>query len=109
MLEIVRARYDEPSRADALIRLLDAFARDPAGGGETLTEFARANPISKLASRPFLSRVLAFESGTAAGRVNAIEGFSTFARRVSFNQRMGFSACKRAEKIGNALFLRKWQ
>ena len=85
MTEIVRVRYDEPSHAAGLVELLDAYARDPAGGGEGLSEFARANLIAELATRPFIFSVLAFEGGTAVGLINAIEGFSTFACRPLVN------------------------
>ena len=85
MIEIVRARYDEPAHAAALVELLDAYARDPAGGSEALSEFARTNLIAELATRPFIFSVLAFEGGAAIGLVNAIEGFSTFACRPLVN------------------------
>jgi ribosomal protein S18 acetylase RimI-like enzyme len=85
MIEIVRARYDEPSHAVALVELLDAYARDPAGGGEALSEFARTNLIAQLTTRPFIFSVLAFEGSAAVGLINAIEGFSTFACRPLVN------------------------
>lgn len=85
MFEIVRARYDEPIHAAALVELLDAYARDPAGGGEALSEFARTSLIAELATRPFIFSVLAFEGGAAVGLINAIEGFSTFACRPLVN------------------------
>jgi ribosomal protein S18 acetylase RimI-like enzyme len=85
MIEIVRARYDEPSHAAALVELLDTYARDPAGGGEALSEFARSNLIAELATRPFIFSVLAFEGSAAVGLINAIEGFSTFACRPLVN------------------------
>lgn len=79
MPEIIRARYDDARHADALIALLDAYACDPAGGGEPLSDFARGNLIAALAARPFVFSVLAFDDDTPVGLVNAIEGFSTFA------------------------------
>ncbi|MHB1214783.1 MAG: GNAT family N-acetyltransferase [Thiobacillus sp.] len=85
MTAIVRARYDDPAHAAALLDLLDAYARDPAGGGEPLGEFARANLVSELAARPFIFSVLAFDGDTPVGLVNAIEGFSTFACRPLVN------------------------
>ena len=66
MIEIVRARYNEPTHAAALVELLDAYARDPAGGGEALSEFARTNLVAELATRHFIFSVLAFEDGAAA-------------------------------------------
>ncbi|MBW8328133.1 MAG: GNAT family N-acetyltransferase [Thiobacillus sp.] len=85
MIEIARARYDDLAHAAALVDLLDAYARDPAGGGEPLADFARANLIDELAARPFIFSVLAFDNGTPVGLVNAIEGFSTFACRPLVN------------------------
>lgn len=85
MIAIVRARYDDPAHAAALVALLDAYARDPAGGGEPLSDFARANLVDALAVRPFIFSVLAFDGDTPVGLVNAIEGFSTFACRPLVN------------------------
>ncbi|PKO61197.1 MAG: GNAT family N-acetyltransferase, partial [Betaproteobacteria bacterium HGW-Betaproteobacteria-17] len=85
MIEIVRACYANPAHAAALLDLLDAYARDPAGGGEALDEFARNNLIAELAARPFVFSVLAFDGATPVGLVNAIEGFSTFACRPLVN------------------------
>lgn len=85
MIEVVRVRYDNPVHAAALVELLDAYARDPAGGGEALSDFARDNLVSALAARPFIFSVLAFDGGTPVGLVNAIEGFSTFACRPLVN------------------------
>jgi ribosomal protein S18 acetylase RimI-like enzyme len=85
VIEVVRARYDDPAHAAALIGLLDAYARDPAGGGEPLSDFARDKLIAELAARPFIFSVLAFDGDTPVGLVNAIEGFSTFACRPLVN------------------------
>jgi len=85
MIELARVRYDDPAHAAALVDLLDAYARDPAGGGEPLSDFARANLVDELAARPFIFSVLAFDDDTPVGLVNAIEGFSTFACRPLVN------------------------
>jgi GNAT superfamily N-acetyltransferase len=85
MIEVVRARYDNPAHATALLDLLDVYARDPAGGGEPLGDFARDHLIAELAARPFMFSVLAFDGAAPVGLVNAIEGFSTFACRPLVN------------------------
>lgn len=79
MIEVVRARYDDPAHAAALVALLDHYARDPAGGGHPLSDFARAHLAEALAARPFVFSVLAWDDGAPVGLINAIEGFSTFA------------------------------
>lgn len=73
-----RADYASPSDAAAIVSLLDAYACDPAGGGEALSDFARANLVPQLAARPQAFSVLAFEGDVPVGLVNCIEGFSTF-------------------------------
>ena len=84
-VRVCRADYGNPVHAQALVSLLDAYARDPMGGGEPLSEFAKANLIAALAARPQAFSVLAFDdllgkgAGIAVGFVNCIEGFSTFA------------------------------
>ena len=85
MIELVRARYDDPAHAAALLELLDHYARDPAGGGEPLSDLTRANLLAQLAARPFVFSVLAFDRGVPVGLVNAIEGFSTFACKPLVN------------------------
>jgi GNAT superfamily N-acetyltransferase len=85
MIELVRARYGHPAHAAALLALLDAYARDPAGGGVPLSDFARDNLIGELAARPSIFSVLAFDDGIPVGLINAIEGFSTFACRPLVN------------------------
>ena len=85
MIDIVRAHYGNPLHAAALVVLLDAYARDPAGGGEPLSDYARAHLIGELAARPIIFSVLAFDGSTPVGLINAIEGFSTFACRPLVN------------------------
>lgn len=84
-IHIARTRYDDPVHAAALVDLLDAYAREPVGGGKPLSDFARANLVDELAARPFVFSVLAFDGEIPVGLVNAIEGFSTFACRPLVN------------------------
>lgn len=73
-----QADYARASDARAIVALLDAYASDPAGGGEPLSDFARQRLVPELASRPHAFSVLAFDGEAAVGLVNCIEGFSTF-------------------------------
>lgn len=84
-LTVCRADYQNPCHAQALVRLLDAYAQDPAGGGEPLSEFARTHLVPALAARPQIFSVLAFAGEQAVGLVNCMEGFSTFACRPLVN------------------------
>ena len=74
-----RADYRSSGDAAALVMLLDAYASDPAGGGEPLSDFAKTHLVKELAARPQAYSVLAFDGAAPVGLVNCIEGFSTFA------------------------------
>jgi ribosomal protein S18 acetylase RimI-like enzyme len=80
-----RADYANPVHAAALVMLLDAYASDPAGGGQGLSDFAKANLVPGLAARPQAYSVLAFDGAQPVGLVNCIEGFSTFACKPLVN------------------------
>ena len=84
-LHILTADYANPDHAHALVSLLDAYARDPAGGGTPLSDFARANLVPALAARPQAFSVLALDGADPVGLVNCLEGFSTFACRPLVN------------------------
>ena len=80
-----QANYADPSDAEAIVMLLDAYARDPAGGGEPLSDYARAHLVPALAGRPHAYSILAFDGEAPVGLVNCIEGFSTFQCRPLVN------------------------
>ena len=82
---VVRADYANPAHAAALVALLDAYASDPAGGGEGLSDFAKQRLVPALAARPQAYSVLAFDGAQPVGLVNCIEGFSTFACKPLVN------------------------
>ncbi len=84
-LRVVRADYTDAVHARALVDMLDAYARDPAGGGTPLGDFARTHLVAALAARPQAFSVLAFDGAAAVGLVNCLEGFSTFACRPLVN------------------------
>ncbi|MDQ3059739.1 MAG: GNAT family N-acetyltransferase [Pseudomonadota bacterium] len=84
-LAICRADYHNPLHASALVRLLDAYAQDPAGGAEPLSEFAKTHLVQALAARPQAFSVLAFAEDQPVGLINCLEGFSTFACRALVN------------------------
>lgn len=81
-LTLCQVDYANPQHMQALLHLLDGYARDPMGGAEPLSDFARTNLSQALAARPFMFSVLAFDEaagGLPIGLINCVEGFSTFA------------------------------
>ena len=103
-LRVVRADYANAHHAQALVAMLDAYARDPAGGGTPLSEFARAHLVSALAARPQAFSVLAFDREQAVGLTNCIEGFSTFACRPLINVHdLAVASSHRGRRVGERM------
>jgi GNAT superfamily N-acetyltransferase len=84
-IQIVKADYRNPQHAQALIDLLDVYARDIMGGGEPLRAEVKATLIPALAERPTAFSVLAFAGDEPVGFANCFEGFSTFACKPLLN------------------------
>lgn len=82
--------YADARDSAALVALLDAYASDPAGGGEPLTDAVKAQLAPALGQCPGAFSVIAWAQGPqggeqAVGLVNCFEGFSTFACRPLVN------------------------
>ena len=85
VLRVCLADYGNPLHGRALVGLLDAYARDPAGGGVPLSSFTKNNLVKELAARSGAFSVLAFDGDLAVGLANCLEGFSSFACRPLIN------------------------
>lgn len=77
--QITLADLGHPEHADAIVNLLDAYARDEMGGGRPLSEHVRRNLVPELRKRQGVHVVLAFVGDEAAAMAICMEGFSTFA------------------------------
>ncbi|WP_373539148.1 GNAT family N-acetyltransferase [Chamaesiphon sp.] len=84
-IEIIEADLAVATHADAIIALMDEYARDPMGGGGGLSDYAKTNLISELAKRKTARVILAFVENRPAGLVICLEGFSTFACQPLLN------------------------
>lgn len=84
-LSIIRADYGNPAHAGAVRSLLDAYARDPMGGGEALPAGTLDALVPALANLPTAFSMLAYIDGVAIGLANCFFGFSTFAAKPLVN------------------------
>lgn len=84
-LTVLPVDYHNVEHRHALVMLLDAYARDPMGGGEGLAEDVMARLCDDLAARPDAASFIAWRDGQPVGLVNCIEGYSTFKARPLMN------------------------
>jgi GNAT superfamily N-acetyltransferase len=104
-IQTLKADYADPVHADAVVTLLDVYARDPMGGGEALPDHVRAGLIPALRAMPSAFSVLAFVDDTPAGLANCFEGFSTFSCKPLINIHDVVTVQDfRGKGIGRALF-----
>lgn len=79
------ADYYNPRHADAIVYLLDNYARDPMGGGQPLSDEVKRKLVPELAKLPHAFSVLCFIADRPAALANCFYGFSTFACKPLIN------------------------
>jgi ribosomal protein S18 acetylase RimI-like enzyme len=84
-ISLLRADYRNPVHGAAIVALLDAYARDPMGGGEPLPQATRDGLMAALSTFPTAFSVLAMADEQPAGLANCFDGFSTFACKPLVN------------------------
>ena len=103
-LTIGLADYRDARDAADVIALLDAYARDPMGGGEPLAEDVKARLAGDLVANPQAFSLLARLDGQAVGLANCFMGYSTFAAAPLVNiHDLAVLPHTRGKGIGKAL------
>jgi pimeloyl-ACP methyl ester carboxylesterase/ribosomal protein S18 acetylase RimI-like enzyme len=84
-VQVRRAGLHDAEDAAAIVQLLNAYARDPRGGGHPLSEAVQARLIDGLRTTPTARVWLAFDGPKAVGVCVGFAGYSTFQARPLFN------------------------
>jgi GNAT superfamily N-acetyltransferase len=84
-IEIMEADLARPEHQRAVCAMLDAYARDPMGGGRPLEDDARERLVPGLREHPTTVILLAFDGARPVGIATCFRGFSTFAARPLLN------------------------
>lgn len=85
MIRTRLADYGHATDLDLVIRLLDAYARDPMGGATPLSEAVKARLQVDLPAIPGAFAVLAHEGGEPLGVAICFMGYGTFAAKPLVN------------------------
>lgn len=105
MTVIRKADLSVQQDADAIVALLNEYAEDETGGGESLSEFTQVNLVSELSKRPHYVGFLAYVDNVPAGLVNCFEVFSTFQCKSIMNiHDVMVSSAFRGQKLSKKLF-----
>jgi len=103
-VRVQRVDYRAPADRAALFALLDAYAQDPMGGGESLADEVKARLCDDLARLPSAASFIAWIGDEAVGLVNSFEGYSTFKARPLLNVHdIVVLPAQRGRGIGQAL------
>ena len=84
-IAVVEADLGNPQHQDAIVQLVDTYARDPMGGGKALPEAVRTALIPGLQRHPTTVVFLAWHSAAPVGIAICFVGFSTFLARPLLN------------------------
>lgn len=84
-ITIIEAHLANPRHQEAIVTLLNAYARDAMGTGQDLPADVRARLIPGLQQHPTTLVFLAFEAQKPVGIAVCFQGFSTFAARPLLN------------------------
>lgn len=79
------ADYDDADQARDLVLLLDGYARDPMGGGEPLSDFAKDNLVAALKETPGAFSVMGYQGDRPVALANCFKSLSTFSCRPLIN------------------------
>ncbi|MEW4562651.1 GNAT family N-acetyltransferase [Bremerella sp. JC770] len=102
--EIIRIDLNDSQHAEALVHLLNQYARDPMGGNAPLPADVLENLIPRLKQIPLFRGFLAQVDGQYVGLANCFLGFSTFKARPLINiHDLAVAPTARGQGVGTAL------
>ena len=84
-MTIVEADLGNATHQEAIVHLVNTYARDPMGGGQELPEAVRSVLIDGLQRHPTTLVFLAWDKETPVGIAVCFVGFSTFMARPLLN------------------------
>lgn len=103
-LDIQQVDYHNAQQTADLVALLNAYARDPMGGGEALSDYTQQHLIEQLRATPNALSLIAYLDNEAVGLLNAFQSLSTFAAKPLINiHDLAVTASARGQGVASAL------
>lgn len=85
MVKTTIAELSNPAHAIDFMQVLSAYAEDPMGGGEALSEYTQTHLVNALKSQQNNFIVLCYVNDKIAGISNCFYGFSSFKAKPLIN------------------------
>jgi GNAT superfamily N-acetyltransferase len=103
-IEVIEADLTNDAQVVGIIEIIDAYAREPAGGSEPLTETVREKLRTDLRTVDAVLIMLAMQQNTPVGVAVCFRGYSTFYARPLLNiHDLAVLPTHRGQGIGHAL------
>ncbi len=107
-LAVRRVNYQDAGDAQALIQMLDMYARDPMGGGTPLSADVQRRLCTDLNAHPLAVSFIAWQglpgAQQAVGLINCFKAYSTFKAQPLLNVHdLAVHPAQRGQGIGQAL------
>jgi len=83
--EVVVADYLNKKHGSDIVNLLNSYAEDPMGGGESLSSYTQENLTAKLAELSYAFSFICYVGAEPAGLINCFDGFSSFSCKPLIN------------------------
>ena len=84
-IEVIIADYSSEKHEIDIVHLLDSYAKDPMGGGESLALYVKENLVAELAKRSYAFSLICYVGTEPAGLINCFDGFSSFSCKPLIN------------------------
>jgi ribosomal protein S18 acetylase RimI-like enzyme len=84
-MQVTKVDFDDPGQAADFVMLMSHYACDEMGGGVDLSPEVKRDLPAALRGRAHWVSFIAYADCRAAGLINCVEGFSTFACKPLLN------------------------
>jgi len=84
-IEVIIADYSSEKHGNEIVHLLDSYAKDPMGGGESLPFYVKENLVAELAKLSYAFSLICYVGAEPAGLINCFDGFSSFSCKPLIN------------------------
>lgn len=83
--EVIVADYSNKKHGIDIVYLLDSFAKDSMGGGESLSLYVKENLVAELAKFSYAFSLICYVDSKPAGLINCFNSFSSFSCKPLIN------------------------